>query len=381
MKLERPGDILFMLVSYFPIPDMIGEMKTKPTQHAVRSMNYAGIQPDFIIARSSRPLDDIRKKKVSTFCNVDARDVISAPDIAGSIYEIPSNFEKDNLGRRILEKSGLKPRKRKSKEWDKLVKNIRESKSPIRIGIVGKYFETGSFTLTDSYISVIEAVKHAAWSLRRKPEITWLDAEKYEKNPGATRELSGFDAVIVPGGFGKRGVEGKINAIKFVRENNIPFLGLCYGLQLAVIEFARNVCKISGAHTTEIDPQTIKPIIWTMPDQMVNIKEKRMGGSMRLGAYKCKLDPKALSFKLYPSGLISERHRHRYEVNNDYLDILCKNGLAVSGINPERKLVEIIELPRHKFFIASQFHPELKSRPLSPHPLFVGLIRSAIIGK
>lgn len=377
MKLKMPGQILFMLVSYLPIPAMIGEMKTKPTQHAVRSMNYAGIQPDIIIARSSQPLDDVRKQKVSIFCNVAVQDVISAPDIT-SIYEVPANFEKDNLGNRILEKLDLKPRSKKAGQWNNLVKNIKTSLKPVRIGIVGKYFGTGDFTLADSYISVIEAIKHAAWSLKLKPEIVWLNAEIYEKTPAALEELKKLDGVIVPGGFGSRGVEGKILAINYVRNNNIPFLGLCYGLQLAVIEFARNVCGLD-AHTTEVNKNTLYPIITTMPDQIARIKEKDMGGSMRLGGYKCRLVKNSLSHKLYGKDLIFERHRHRYEVNNDYVKKLEAKGLKVAGINPERKLVEVIELPKNKFFVTTQFHPELKSRPLSPHPLFVGLIKSAII--
>ncbi|OGN05210.1 MAG: CTP synthase [Candidatus Yanofskybacteria bacterium RIFCSPHIGHO2_02_FULL_44_12b] len=377
MKLRSYGQVIFMLVSYFPIPKMIGEMKTKPTQHAVRAMNSAGIQPDFIIARSSRPLDSIRKQKVSIFCNVAVQDVISAPDIDGSVYEIPVNFEKDNLGRRILEKTGLKSRTRKSKQWDKLIGNIRASKEPVKIGIVGKYFGSGDFTLADSYISVIEAIKHAAWSIKRKPEITWLESEQYEKNPQSVRELKNFHGIIVPGGFGKRGVEGKINAIKYVRENNIPFLGLCYGLQLSVVEFARNICKMAGAHTAEVDQKTPEPVICTMPDQLVNIKEKRMGGSMRLGAYKCKLAKHSLARKLYGKDIISERHRHRYEVNNQYRGGLEKKGLLIAGVNPQRGLVEVIELPKNKFFVATQFHPELTSRPLNPHPLFRGLLKAA----
>ena len=384
MKLKMPGQVLFMLVSYMPIPDMIGEMKTKPTQHATRAMNYAGIQPDMIIARSSRPLDSIRKEKVSIFCNVAKEDVISAPDI-NSIYEVPSNFEKDNMGKRILYKFGLKLHSRKFSGWNNLVKNIKSSNEPVKIGIVGKYFGTGDFILADSYLSVIEAVKHAAWFCKRKPEITWLNAEAYEKTPASLEELKKFDGIIVPGGLGKRGIEGKILAINYVRNNNIPFLGLCYGLQMAVVEFARNVCGLKDAHTTEVNPKTSNPVITTMPEQLVNIKEKKMGGSMRLGAYSCRLVKDSITRSLYEKDVISERHRHRYEINNEYIKDLEKNGLRISGINPQRKLVEVIELPvrstqgkpKHKFFVATQFHPELKSRPLNPHPLFRGLIKAA----
>jgi len=376
MKLEMPGDVLFMLVSYFPVPKMLGEMKTKPTQHAVRTLNSAGVQPDFIIARSSVALDDVRKKKVSVFCNMSPGDVISAPDIA-SIYEIPINFEKDNLGRKILEKFNLKPKAKNFSQWTKMVGKIKSAKTPVKIGIVGKYFGTGDFTLSDSYLSVIEAIKHAAWSLNRKPEITWLDAESYEKSPVKLSELKNFDGIIVPGGFGKRGVEGKIMAINFVRENNIPFLGLCYGLQLAVVEFARNVCRLKEAHTTEIEPDTSQPVICTMAEQMTNIAKKKMGGTMRLGAYDCKLAEGSLSRKLYGQEKISERHRHRYEVNNRYRQVFQKKGMLFAGENTKQKLVEIIELAQNKFFVATQFHPELKSRPLSPHPLFGGFIKAA----
>ena len=376
MKLEMPGDVLFMLVSYFPIPKMLGEMKTKPTQYAVRTLNSAGVQPDFIIARSSVDLDDIRKKKVSIFCNMSPDDVISAPDVA-SIYEIPINFEKDDLGKKILEKFNLKPKTKNFGQWTKMVEKIKTAKIPVKIGIVGKYFGTGDFTLSDSYLSVIEAIKHAAWSLNRKPEITWLDAESYEKSPVKLSELKNFDGIIVPGGFGKRGVEGKIMAINFVRENNITFLGLCYGLQLAVVEFARNICKIKEAHTTEIEPDTSQPVICTMAEQMTNIAGKKMGGTMRLGAYDCRLADESLSQKLYGQEKISERHRHRYEVNNRYRGALQKNGMLIAGENTKQKLVEIIELPQNKFFVATQFHPEFKSRPLSPHPIFKGFVKAA----
>ncbi len=376
MKLKMPERVLFMLVSYFPIPKMIGEMKTKPTQHAVRILNSAGIQPDIIIARSSVPLDDVRKKKVSIFCNMRPQDIISAPDI-NSIYQVPINFENDNLGGIILQKFGLSPKTKNHRKWNNLARKIGMAKKPVKIGIVGKYFGTGDFILSDSYLSVIEAVKHAAWFWGRKPEIEWINAEVYEKSPGALEELKRYDGVIVPGGFGKRGVEGKIKAINFVRTRNIPFLGFCYGLQLAVVEFARNMCKMDGAHTTEIDQATTKPVVCTMAEQEIKIAEKKMGGTMRLGAYSCKLAQNSLSAKLYGSNLISERHRHRYEVNNKYIKILERKGLLIAGINPKQNLVEIIEIPKNKFFVATQFHPEFKSRPLSPHPLFIGLIKTA----
>ncbi len=387
MRLARPKEVLFALVSYLPVPKMVGEMKTKPTQYAVRTMNAAGIQPDIIIARSEVPIDEPRKKKLELMCNLAGNDVISAPDVK-FIYEVPVNFQKDNLGERILEKFGLKRRKSQMREWEQMVVKVRHLKRQVKIGIVGKYFGTGAFVLSDSYISVIEAIKHAAWFWGYNPEISWLDAERYEKSPKAIQELKQYDGIIVPGGFGSRGVEGKIRAIGFCRKNKIPFLGLCYGLQLAVVEFARNVCGLKGAHTTEINPKTKYSVIHTLPEQEANIRERKIGGSMRLGAYSCKLTPGTRSALAYGAKLISERHRHRYEVNNDYLELLEKKGMVFSGVNPERNLVEIIELSAkggsapggksHPFFLGTQFHPEFKSRPLNPHPLFRAFVGAAV---
>jgi CTP synthase len=377
MKLKMPGKVLFMLVSYLPIPEKLGEMKTKPTQHAVRALNYAGIQPDIIIARSSRPLDEIRKNKIALFCNVLPKDVISAPDIE-MIYEVPVNFEKDDLGKRILAKFNLKNKKNNFGVWQKLIKKIKTLKKPIKIGIVGKYFGSGDFILTDSYISVIEAVKHAAWHLNLKPEIYWLNSEEFEKNPKKLSELKNYDGLIVPGGFGSRGVEGKILAIGYARKHKIPFLGLCYGMQLAAIEFARNVLGLKGAHTTEVNSKTKYPIILTLPEQEKRILNKKdLGGTMRLGAYTCELNPKTKVYNLYKSKLITERHRHRYEFNNEYKELFEKRGFLIAGLNPDRNLAEIIELKNHPYFVGTQFHPEFKSKLLHPHPLFIGLIKAA----
>jgi len=377
LKLSHPKDVLFILVSYLPIPKKIGEMKTKPTQYAVRTLNSAGIQPNIILARSAVSLDEIRKKKISVFCNVAPQDVISAPDIE-TIYEVPLNFEKENLGSKLLKKLNIRPRKKRDlKDWETLVKTIKNTQKTVEIGIVGKYFKTGEFTLMDSYISVIEAIKHAAYSLKRKPKISWLSAEKYEKNSASVKELRKFDGIIIPGGFGIRGIEGKIKAIEFCRKNKIPFLGLCLGMQLAVIEFARNVCKLKNASSAEFSKNK-EPVIDVMPEQKVLLKERKYGGTMRLGAYKCKIKPNTISAKAYGDLVISERHRHRYELNNDYREILEKNGLVMAGVNPEKDLVEIIENKNHPFFVAVQFHPEFKSRPLRPHPLFREFIRAAI---
>ena len=385
MKIAHPKDVLFILVSYLPIPKLIGEMKTKPTQYAVRTLNAAGIQPNLIIARSTTALDKPRKEKISVFCNVNPNDIISAPDIE-SIYEIPLNFEKENLGNRILNSLGLESKEQDLKDWRALVKTIKNTKKQVKIGVVGKYFETGKFTLMDSYISVIEAIKHSSFFFKRKPEITWLSAEKYEKSPKSLKELEEFDGIIVPGGFGTRGTEGKIKAIEFCRKNKVPFLGLCLGMQLAVVEFARNVCKMEKAHSSELDKNTNNPVINLMDEQKELLKEKNYGGTMRLGAYKCKIMPNTISYRAYKEKIpkiqrpfiISERHRHRYELNNNFKESLIKNGLIMAGINPEKDLVEIIEIKNHPFFLATQFHPEFKSRPLNPHPLFKEFIKACI---
>ena len=378
LRLRKSEDILFILVSYLPIPAMIGEMKSKPTQTAVRLLNEAGIQPDIILARARVPLDEPRKKKISIFCNVAKEDVISAPDVK-SIYEIPINFEKDNIGNRILNKFGLRAKKFDLKNWAELVKSIKSVKKPVKIGIVGKYFETGEFTLADSYISVIEAIKHAAWFFKRKPEIDWLSSEKYENSPSAVKELKRYNGIIVPGGFGSRGVEGKIKAIEFCRKNKIPFLGLCLGMQLAVIEFARNVCNLKNANSTEFLPNCQYPVIELMLEQKSLLKEKRYGGTMRLGAWPCKIKSKTISARVYKTLMTSERHRHRYELNNEFRKNLEAKGMIMAGINPEKDLVEIIEIKKHPFFVACQFHPEFKSRPLKPHPLFREFIRTATL--
>jgi len=378
LRLRKSEDILFILVSYLPIPAMIGEMKSKPTQTTVRLLNEAGIQPDIILARARVPLDEPRKKKISIFCNVAKEDVISAPDVK-SIYEIPINFEKDNIGNRILNKFGLRAKKFDLKNWAELVKSIKSVKKPVKIGIVGKYFETGEFTLADSYISVIEAIKHAAWFFKRKPEIDWLSSEKYENSPSAVKELKRYNGIIVPGGFGSRGVEGKIKAIEFCRKNKIPFLGLCLGMQLAVIEFARNVCNLKNANSTEFLPNCQYPVIELMLEQKSLLKEKRYGGTMRLGAWPCKIKSKTISARVYKTLMTSERHRHRYELNNEFRKNLEAKGMIMAGINPEKDLVEIIEIKKHPFFVACQFHPEFKSRPLKPHPLFREFIRTATL--
>ena len=376
MQANKLNQVFFVMVSYLPIPSNIGEQKTKPTQTAVRTLNAAGIQPDMIIARSELPVDKIRKQKISLSCNVPVDYVISAPDVE-FIYEIPVNFEKENVGNKILKKFGLKGKKQDMQEWKALVRKIRSLKKTIKIGIVGKYFEVGNFTLMDSYLSVIEAIKHAAWAENYKPEITWLAAEQYAKNPKAVKGLKEFDGIIVPGGFGNRGSEGKIKVIEFCRKEKIPFFGLCLGLQLAVIEFARNVAGMKKANSAEFTAKG-DLIINVLPEQKVLLRERKYGGTMRLGAYQCTLKKGSKAYQAYKRSEISERHRHRYEIQNEYKERLEKKGMVFSGINKERDLIEIGELPNHPFFLGTQFHPEFKSRPLEPHPLFVEFMRAAI---
>ena len=379
MKLDNSDDVVFVLVSYLPIPSHLGEMKTKPTQHAARTLNNCGIQPDFIVARGQFELDQPRREKLAFFCWMQSKeDVISAPDVE-SIYDIPAVLEKQKFGHLLAKRLKVKLNKsNNSVEWDKFITKMKSAKRKVKIAVAGKYFATGNYTLSDSYISVIQAVKHAAWSLGTEAEMTWIDSEEFEKDSDKIKKLANYDALIVPGGFGTRGIEGIISAIRFARENNLPYLGLCYGMQLATIEFARNVLGLKDAHTVEVNVKTKNPIIHINEKQAQNLNKNRYGGTMRLGAYDCVLNADSKTAKIYGKKEISERHRHRYEFNNAYREMIDKAGLKVVGINKEKDLVEIVELKNHPFFIGTQFHPELKSRPTSPHPLFIGLIKAAI---
>ncbi len=376
MEFRAPGDVIHIHVAYLPTPSYLGEMKSKPVQQSVRTLNSMGIETDIIVGRSETPMDDKRKERIALFCNVSKKCVLSNPDVK-SIYEIPVILEDQNAGDLILEKLNMVPRKRDMLPWRKFVKQIKSTKKQINIGVVGKYFGTGKFELADSYISVIEALKHASWANKVQAKLTWIDAVKVEKL-GAKNVLSGFDGVVVPGGFGSRGTEGMIKTIEYVRKNNIPFLGLCYGMQMATIEFARNVAKLRNANTTEVQESLKHAIIHIMPDQEKKLLVKDYGGSMRLGAWDCILKNGSKAAALYGTRKISERHRHRYEVNNKYRDQLEKLGLIFSGTSPDGKLAEIIEIPQHPFFIGSQFHPEYKSRPMNPHPLFNGFVKAVI---
>jgi len=390
LKIKKPKDVVVVLVSFIPSLGAGGtELKTKPTQYAVKSLNSVGIQPDIILGRAPVPLDQKRKEKIEYMCGLETGDVISAPNVE-SIYEVAINFEKDNIGKRIFKKLGLKPKKVDLSEWQKFVDVIKNPKGEVKIGIVGKYFSSGDYILTDSYISVLESVKHAAYSWNKKPVIEWLDSDIYDKNPAKLKELSEYDGIVIPGGFGNRGVEGKIKAITYCRENKIPFFGLCLGLQLSVIEFARNIAGIKDATSREFDKNAKNPVIDVMPEQKVLLAEKHYGGTMRLGAYDCRVQEGTISHKAYKDWveganngpyMISERHRHRYEVNNDYRDQLIEKGLVVAGLNEKKDLVEIVEIKNHPFFVGVQFHPEFKSRPLKPHPLFRAFIGAAIKNK
>ncbi len=377
MRTDAPDDVLVGLVSYLPVPGNLGEMKTKPTQYAVRTLNSAGLQPDFLIGRSSLPMDEPRKRKLAVHCSVPAKAIISAPDVP-TIYAVPEHFEKEGLGDLVCRKLKLRVKQKDGRIWRLLTRRIERSEKPLKIAIVGKYASTGDFSLTDAYLSVLEAIKHACWAVGRKPDIMWVDADAIEADPKSLpRIMKGVKGIVVPGGFGTRGVEGKILAINYARVSKTPFLGLCYGLQLAVVEHARHVLKLKDAHTTEIDPKTPHPVIHLMNEQEEKMKSKDYGGTMRLGEYPCVLKPRTIARSLYGHELVMERHRHRYECNPDYREKLEAAGLIHSGLSPDGKLAEIVELKGHPYFLATQAHPEFRSRPMEPHPLFLGLISTA----
>ena len=367
----------FVHVSYVPIPQHIGEQKTKPTQHSVQKLRELGIQPDFIVCRSEKELDEVRKNKISLFCNVEKNNVISDPNLE-TIYELPLVFEKQKFGDKILKLFKVKKRRSKLKEWKTAVDRLKKAKKKVRIGIVGKYFDIGKFTLSDSYVSVIEAVKHACANNFVKPEIIWINSKNFEKDEKELKILKKVDGIIVPGGFGKSGVEGKIKAIKYARERNIPFLGLCFGFQLAVIEYARNVCNLKRANSTEIDQKTPYPVVDLLPWQKKLLKESKYGATMRLGGQTIKIKKSTLAHRLYGKQKVVERFRHRYEINPKYVKILERKGLVFSGFTPDKKIMQIGELPTHKFFLGTQFHPEFTSRFLRPNPLFDGFIKACI---
>ena len=374
MKMRRPRDIVQIHVAYLPVPGNLGEMKTKPVQQSVRMLNSMGIQADFVVGRSEQEMDDKRKERIALFCNIDKKEVISNPNV-GSIYEIPLILEEQKFGDMVLKKLHLKNKPSQLKPWRDLVSKIKRVDKELKIAVVGKYFSTGSFELSDAYISVIESIKHACWAVNRKPALTWIDSIQIEKD--GTGCLKGFDGIVVPGGFGSRGIEGIISAIRFARENKVPYYGLCYGMQLACVEFARNVVGLKGAHTTEVDKNAKHPIIHIMPEQEKRMLKQEYGGTMRLGAWPCRVQAGTISRKAYGKELVSERHRHRYELNNVYREQMEAKGLVIAGTTPDGHLAEIIEIKNHPFFVGVQFHPEFQSSPLKPHPLFLAFAKAA----
>jgi len=386
MKVRKPQDVAFVMVSYMPVPTKLGEMKSKPTQNAIRQLNSYGVNADIIIARSEVPMDIKRKEKIAVSCSLPVENVISAPDV-DSVFDVPLNFEKDNLGSILLKVLNIKKSDKNSDNklagWKAFTEKVKSVKEPVNIAIVGKYFNTGDFILTDAYISVLEAIKYSAYKLGKKPIIHTINARDYEGekvDKSKFKELEKFDGIIVPGGFGESGIEGKLAVIRYSREKKIPFFGLCYGMQLMVIEYARNVLGLKDANSAEVNPKSSNLVIDIMPDQKKKLLEGNYGGSMRLGAYEAILSKGTIAFDSYQKNSIQERHRHRYEVNPDYIERLVEGGLVFSGKSPNGKLMEIAELPKkvHPFFLGTQFHPEFLARPLLPHPLFTKFIKAAI---
>ncbi len=394
LKIKHPQDVMFIMVSYLPVPGSLGEMKTRPTQNAVRQLNSYGVQPDMIIARGTHPLDAKRKEKIAFSCALPPENIISAPDIK-SVYDVPLNFEKDKISSVILKTLHMRTKAHNGElaEWKRFVDKRTKAKHELKIAVVGKYFDTGDYVLSDAYVSVIEAVKFSSYWKDARTELTWINSKDFEAHPERIQELSQFDGVIVPGGFGESGIEGIIMAIQYARVHKIPYLGLCYGMQLAVIEYCRNVIGWSDAHTAEINPKASHVVIDIMPDQKKLLEDGKYGATMRLGAYPAVLKKGTHAERAYQScgavanesGIteISERHRHRYEVNPQYSAEIERSGLVFSGTSPDGMLMEIAELPvsEHPFFLGTQFHPEFKARPLHPHPLFTEFIKACLKSK
>ncbi len=385
LKIKYPNRVFFVHIVYLPIPASLGEMKSKPAQQSVLTLNTLGIFPDFIVCRAEKPVDAKRREKIALAAALPKERVFSAPD-ANIIYEVPLILAQQKMPQVMLKVMGIKRKlKRNLKHWQAIVNKVSLTKKKIRVAIVAKYYASGEFSLSDSYVSVVEAIKHGAWCYNLQPEIVWINSEELEEGKDPKAVFENISAMVVPGGFGSRGIEGKIKAIRWARENKIPFLGLCYGMQLAVIEFARNVLGLKDAQTTEIDLQTNNPVIHLMPEQEKKMLKQDYGGTMRLGDWSCWLRPKTQAAYFYHKfgwigkrgkRIIKERHRHRYEFNNQYRQRFEKAGMIISGTTVDNKLVEIIELKKnkHPFFIGVQFHPEFQSRFEKPHPLFLGLI-------
>jgi len=364
-------NVLYIHLTLVPYLGAAGELKTKPTQHSVNELRRIGIQADILICRTDRTLPADIKRKIGLFCNVDADAVITAKDVK-NIYEVPLNFHQEGLDEKVVELLNIWTGRPKLDEWEQIVETVRFPKDTVRIGIVGKYVD-----LKESYKSLSEALVHGGLGNRCLVELEYVDSEAVESN-GLPEVLAQVDGILVPGGFGQRGTEGKIAAIRHAREKGIPFFGICLGMQLAVVEFARHGCGLDGANSSEFDEESPHPVVDLMPDQ-VGVTKK--GGTMRLGAYPCRLQEETKAFQAYGAKEISERHRHRYEVNNAYREALQEKGLTLSGLSPDGKLVEMVELPGHPWFVGCQFHPEFKSRPMSPHPLFRAFIAASLAHK
>ncbi|QSJ18692.1 CTP synthase [Nostoc sp. UHCC 0702] len=361
-------NVLYMHVTLLPWIASAGEMKTKPTQHSVKELRSIGIQPDILVCRCDRPIPVGLKRKLSEFCDVPEECVITSQD-ASSIYEVPLTLEREGLAQQTLKLLHMEQRQPNLVQWQTMVERLYSPKYTVEIAIVGKYVSLG-----DAYLSVVEALRHAAIATHGNLRLRWVNSEKLETEP-AEAYLAGVDGIVVPGGFGLRGVDGKIAAIKYARDRQIPFLGLCLGMQCTVIEWARNVGGLTGANSAEFDPDTNYPVINLLPEQQDVVD---LGGTMRLGLYPCHILPNSLAFQLYQEKIVSERHRHRYEFNNTYRQLLLDSGYIISGTSPDGRLVEIVEFPQHPFFVSCQFHPEFKSRPGNPHPLFRGFMQAAI---
>lgn len=373
LKLKYPRDVLHVHLTYLPIPSSIGEMKSKPAQMSILQLASSGIHADFVLARSSFAVDEKRREKIAISCGIEPESIISAPDVE-NIYQIPLNFENQNLSDKILSKLNTKPRRSDLADWKVMVNKALTAKKVAKIAMVGKYFTTGDFTLSDAYLSVIESIKHAAPLFDFKPKMKWIDSADIEKE--GVDILKNFDGIVVPGGYGSRAVEGIVAAIKFAREHSIPYFGLCYGMQQAAVEFARNVLAYKDANTTEINAATKHPVIDVMTSQKDLVKYHNLGGTQRLGSWEWKAKKGTQFADAYKSNVGSDRHRHRYEFNNKYKEIFAKNGMVISATTKDGKLVEAMELRDHPFFVGVQFHPELKSRPLKPHPLYIAFMEA-----
>ena len=372
VKSEVGGDnVCFIHVTLVPYLGKAGELKTKPTQHSVKELRTIGIQPDIIVCRSEKELSEDIKNKIGLFCNIDGKSVIQNLD-ADHLYEVPLMLHAEGLDNLVCEKLHLGCKDIDNSEWIDMVQRIKNLEDEVTIALVGKYVE-----LHDAYISVVEALSHGGLANNTKVNIKWVNSEELESQD-VNEVLKGVQGILVPGGFGDRGVEGKIDAIRWARENKVPFLGICLGMQCAVIEFARNVLGLEGAHSSELNPDTKYPVIDIMPEQK-DIED--LGGTMRLGVYPCKLDEETKAYDCYKDEVIYERHRHRYEFNNEYKKEIIENGMTIAGTSPDGRLVEIVEIEDHPWFVAAQFHPELKSRPNRPHPLFTGFIEAAVAEK